>query len=293
MDQKKIGEYIHRYRKEKGLTQQQLAEILHVSNKAVSKWETGVNTPDTSMLIPLSEALGVSVLDLLMGSDLDKADTSEINSFGTRLSESLTLIKNKYKIAITVLLFVILMICSWYIYQRVIDNNYISRFSSIEKGDTMEEVINKLGSDMKPVKSNNQLNYITPSGNLVVIEFFNNEGLTYSYVYQKDSNKVINALVPPFNGEYRLKDDGRIKIVFDKGRYEINGSGSEYNNFIGQLSSTSGEFSNEIVPDQYSYGFVREFYLDQDNHDVIIMYLGNKDFKVRMGIHTYDFHKYE
>ncbi|MBQ9036225.1 MAG: helix-turn-helix transcriptional regulator, partial [Erysipelotrichaceae bacterium] len=93
MDQKKIGEYIHRYRKEKGLTQQQLAEILHVSNKAVSKWETGVNTPDTSMLIPLSEALGVSVLDLLMGSDLDKADTSEINSFGTRLSESLTLIK--------------------------------------------------------------------------------------------------------------------------------------------------------------------------------------------------------
>ena len=43
MDQIKIGEYIKKNRKEKKLTQQQLADILHTTNKAVSKWETGVS----------------------------------------------------------------------------------------------------------------------------------------------------------------------------------------------------------------------------------------------------------
>ena len=87
MDQIKIGEYIKKNRKEKKLTQQQLADILHTTNKAVSKWETGVNMPETSMLVPLSEALGVSVLDLLMGADVEKSDIQEKNDMGTGLSD--------------------------------------------------------------------------------------------------------------------------------------------------------------------------------------------------------------
>ena len=107
MDQMKIGSFIQKNRKKKGMTQQQLADVLHVSNKAVSKWETGVNIPDTAMLVPLSEALDVSVLDLLMGSELNEADSSEVNGFATKLSESFNMIKSRYRIAAVFLIAVL------------------------------------------------------------------------------------------------------------------------------------------------------------------------------------------
>lgn len=65
MDKQKFGAFIAALRKEKGYTQKELAELLYVSNKAVSKWETGVSIPDTTLLVPLAEALGVSVTELL------------------------------------------------------------------------------------------------------------------------------------------------------------------------------------------------------------------------------------
>lgn len=65
MDQNKIGKFIEKARKARHLTQQQLADILGVSNTAISKWEHGNNLPDISMLEPLSIALKVDMLDLL------------------------------------------------------------------------------------------------------------------------------------------------------------------------------------------------------------------------------------
>ena len=65
MDQNKIGKFIEKARKARRLTQQQLADILGVSNTAISKWEHGNNLPDISMLEPLSIALKVDMLDLL------------------------------------------------------------------------------------------------------------------------------------------------------------------------------------------------------------------------------------
>ncbi len=64
------GAMIKRLREERKLTQLQLAEKLHVSDKAVSKWETGRGYPDISLIEPLSAALGVSVPELLSGADV-------------------------------------------------------------------------------------------------------------------------------------------------------------------------------------------------------------------------------
>ncbi|MGN1328900.1 MAG: helix-turn-helix domain-containing protein [Eubacterium sp.] len=61
------GQTIKRLRESKGYTQLRLAEILSVSDKAVSKWETGKGLPDISLLEPLSVALGVSVAELFSG----------------------------------------------------------------------------------------------------------------------------------------------------------------------------------------------------------------------------------
>lgn len=61
---------LKRLRENKGLTQQQLAEKLNVSAKAVSKWETGRGYPDISLIEPLAEALGVSVIELFAGENV-------------------------------------------------------------------------------------------------------------------------------------------------------------------------------------------------------------------------------
>lgn len=66
MDKVAFGAFVAGLRKEKGWTQRELAEQLHITDKAVSKWETGASIPDTALLIPLSELLGVTVTELLL-----------------------------------------------------------------------------------------------------------------------------------------------------------------------------------------------------------------------------------
>ncbi len=71
MDNNKIGKLIHQLRKEKQLTQLQLAEQLHISDKAVSKWERGFGCPEVSLLPDLSKIFGVDLEHLLSG-ELDE-----------------------------------------------------------------------------------------------------------------------------------------------------------------------------------------------------------------------------
>ena len=67
MDNIKTGALIRERSKEKGLTQRELAERLHATDRAVSKWERGLCAPDIALLEPLSEALDLSVLELISG----------------------------------------------------------------------------------------------------------------------------------------------------------------------------------------------------------------------------------
>ena len=65
MNQKKIGKFIQEKRKSKNLTQEELAEKLGVTDRAVSKWERGLNMPDASLMLDLTKILGISVNELL------------------------------------------------------------------------------------------------------------------------------------------------------------------------------------------------------------------------------------
>ena len=67
LDKEEFGTFLVRLRKEKGLTQKELAEKLYVSDKAVSKWERGLSLPDITLLQPMAEYLGVTVTELLSG----------------------------------------------------------------------------------------------------------------------------------------------------------------------------------------------------------------------------------
>ena len=81
MDQIKIGKFIAKTRKEKDMTQKQLADALLISDKTVSKWECGKGLPEVSLMLPLCEVLDISVNDLLTGervSDLDYKKKAEV-----------------------------------------------------------------------------------------------------------------------------------------------------------------------------------------------------------------------
>lgn len=67
MDNQHTGRFIRELRTQRGMTQRELAQKLHVTDRAVSKWERGLCAPDLSLLEPLADALGCSVPDLIAG----------------------------------------------------------------------------------------------------------------------------------------------------------------------------------------------------------------------------------
>ena len=67
MDQQKIGQFLRECRKEKGITQEQLAEMLGVTNRSVSRWENGSNLPDLDILIEMADYYDVELRELLDG----------------------------------------------------------------------------------------------------------------------------------------------------------------------------------------------------------------------------------
>lgn len=75
IDKSEFGSFIAALRRERGMTQRELAEKLSVSDKAVSKWETGVSLPDITLLPPLGEELGVTVTELLNCRRMDSGET--------------------------------------------------------------------------------------------------------------------------------------------------------------------------------------------------------------------------
>lgn len=79
MNQEKIGKFIAKCRKDKELTQEQLAEKLGVTSKSISRWENGNTMPDLSMYKDLSNALEISVIELLNGEKLSNEEKNNIS----------------------------------------------------------------------------------------------------------------------------------------------------------------------------------------------------------------------
>lgn len=83
MDLVKIGTFIAEKRKQKGLTQQELADMLHLSNRTISKWECGKGIPDSAIMVELCQTLGISVNELLAGEQLSN------DNYKTKADENL------------------------------------------------------------------------------------------------------------------------------------------------------------------------------------------------------------
>ena len=87
MDQIKIGAFIKELRKEKRLTQEQLAEKLNVSGRTVSRWETGTNMPDISLLTELAEFFDVSIPEIIDGERKSENMNQEIKETADKMAD--------------------------------------------------------------------------------------------------------------------------------------------------------------------------------------------------------------
>lgn len=168
METKKIALFIKTKRKEKGLTQEQLANELFVTEKAISRWETGRGTPDISLLMPLAKVLNVSVSEILTGEKNVKnkeeineiIDYIEINKKGKynmpfKLSiicyiisiiTFLTYLRLDYNTNISInyfirLIFVIVASVFIIIGNYIYNNNYIDKISDKKKSIKISNLI--------------------------------------------------------------------------------------------------------------------------------------------------------
>lgn len=87
MEQKKIGLFLKRLRKENNLTQEALAEKLNISDRTVSRWETGSNMPDISMLVELAEFYQVSIPEIIDGERKSEKMNQEARDTAVKLAE--------------------------------------------------------------------------------------------------------------------------------------------------------------------------------------------------------------
>lgn len=86
MNQKKIGSFLKELRKEKGITHEEFAENLNVSGRTVSRWETGVNMPDISLLVDIAEFFNVSIPEIINGERKSEIMEKEVKEVAEAMS---------------------------------------------------------------------------------------------------------------------------------------------------------------------------------------------------------------
>ena len=87
MDQKQVGIFLKELRKEKNITQEQLAEQLNVSGRTVSRWETGNNMPDISLLVEISELYDISIPEIINGKRKSENMNEEVKEVAKSMSD--------------------------------------------------------------------------------------------------------------------------------------------------------------------------------------------------------------
>ena len=149
MDLNKISNFIKTKRKELGITQDELAEKLFVTEKAISRWETGRGTPDISLLLPLSKELNIDVSELLNGEENKKSknDVEQLIEY----NEITTANKYNFQFKLTIF-FYILSILSFLFYLRFeydpnIEVNYFIRLLIIVIASIFVIIGNKIYSN--------------------------------------------------------------------------------------------------------------------------------------------------
>jgi len=133
MNQIKIGSFFKMLRKEKGLTQEQLAEQLNVSSRTVSRWETGSNMPDISLLVQIAEFYDVSIPEIIDGERKSENMNEEVKDALQKIAEYDEMLKNKEANSTKIAYCVTFSICAI----TILIQMYLNGQTSLIAGETV------------------------------------------------------------------------------------------------------------------------------------------------------------
>ena len=193
MNQEKIGKFIYECRKEKKLSQRELAEKLKVSDRSISNWENGKNKPDLSLFKPLCEILDITVNDLMSGEKVEKEDYQEkfeenmvnVVSKASKKNKGLNIFLWTYLIIISmILIFLLSTICLNFEFTQPYDENNMQIVS-----DDTNEYLSFYSSFSGTVNFVTR-NYIENNQNIGLI--FINYQSSILNLLAKDKNSVID-----------------------------------------------------------------------------------------------------
>ncbi len=152
MDNIRFGAFVAQLRKEQGMTQKELAVRLHVTDKAVSKWETGKGFPDVKLLEPLAQVLDISLVELIRG-ERQMSDQMTVSDAGAVVSQAMAqsqkFTARRYLGLFCWLLMGNALVCGWVLYpyaRRLLHNLY---FHFLGKGYTISLGSAYLAEDMR------------------------------------------------------------------------------------------------------------------------------------------------
>ncbi len=209
MDLEKTGKFIAELRKEKNLSQQELADLIPISREAISKWERGKNGADNSSLLRLSEIFNVSINEILYGEKKNKNNESEIENVSLVIYEKNLLLKKYAFLVLTITTFIILIFLTYY-FINTYNSIKVYTISSNEKNITIRDGLfvttkNKLYFNISNIETNyditglslyydnvndENLIYRTDGKNIILYDFYE-----YSSFFEyKNISNIINNL---------------------------------------------------------------------------------------------------
>ena len=204
MNTEKIGNFIKEKRKEKNLTQKELAIKLNITDRAVSKWERGLGCPDVSLLENLSKILNVSIVEVLNGEEIKEEIKNKhlINSINySKESYSLKIKNNLNVILISIIIFISVLL--------IVFN--VSNYYKLNKKYKVD--------DYKVINKNKYEKYY----NIIINSQgkYNNEEYQKIISYVKDSKKRIDTLYNDYYNKtyYTMKDYYKFKDKYYNNLY--------------------------------------------------------------------------
>ena len=250
MNYDKIGKFIQEKRKEKNLTQKELANKLGVTDRAVSKWERGVGCPDVSILEILSKELDCSILEILKGRKIENeiikvTEADDYVKDSMNISKQITkekIISYINKVLVTTIIFIFLLLS----YLNIIQIKYLKteyKFTTeYYENKKIQESINTLEKNINIIK-NNQGKYSDEDYQEIIKQLENMDKIIksskiYDYISnRKEITYTLNDLIK-FNDLYELMSQ-HYELTRTLEKYTDSSKMETYRNFISNVEILS------------------------------------------------------
>ena len=283
MDNQTIGNFIKELRKDKNLTQKDLADKLNITDRAVSKWERGLSCPDISLLDDLSKILEVSVIEILKGRKLNKDELINNKELVETMTFTSNNLKNKAKkmtdlISLFIILFISILLLfnnikgTYYTYKKYNTLNYQNEETAQIKFD---ERIRRVQMKIDLIQNNqgiyNDEEYKLIGGFVNDLKYLTNKNIerkliSKKYIKIKDINEFYNNMsiydIYGYDGNNNYKNIYKAILKYDINKYD---NMLQYTNLQKIFMNTYLELS-EIYYPIYKYRYNINNYIHYGNN---------------------------